>query len=719
MIAPPGVLSRAMPLLLLALMFLTATASAGERAICGTSPEVDMRTRAIARAVSERARSLARVEQPSRVVNDFLLVPSDDETAPFDDPADLEGISLRFTRTEDGFAVQRGVLEYDTAIGERYESFPRGTATRELDLGFPFPFGDAEHPVVTLSSSRGIYFEPSPILSSRNFAAIEVLTSGTPVLSPLLDYVESPSGRPDVFVKKTGDAVTITWKSQGEGLTSFDLQAVLHRNGDVQFHYAKVQGIAWGGVVVNRGTATAGPRQMLLRAEDPTGDVEPIFGESREMLDLTQVSVARVDGTSMLALELTVAAPVDREVLNRDARFLVTLADSINRIELAIHRDETILHVPNVGDLSNTAVEIDGRTITIFIDEELLDLRQRATRMWIHTSARLNADAFEANLDLGAVPRSAETDFSSLSPFETTQPIVETFTLPTVNLTGVWERLVRERGYRDDEIDAVFVYSSFLTDMIHQPYLAFALYANPGADGVSAHSSKAAPRTPTLINMNRLGLLPDYGTNIVMHEFGHRWLYYFEMIEDGVRSRSTNPSGMHPAGYTHTPAAFSVRSPDDASAMGGASFMELPNNQFRTPSSSGWDIAFSWPELYLMGLARPEEVPGWFYIRDSDPALPPEYHPAAGVTVTGTRVDVRLQQIVEAMGPRDPSYATSQKDFRVLFVVLERAGQPLAPEVLDPAYRLRFEDAFRRATGGRATITSRVHADARRRAVRK
>lgn len=338
--------------------------------------------------------------------------------------------------------------------------------------------------------------------------------------------------------------------------------------------------------------------------------------------------------------------------------------------------------------------------------------------MWIHTSARLNADAFEADIDLGAVPRSAETDFSTMTPFATTQPLAETFTLPTVNPTGVWERLVRERGYRQDEIDAVFVYSSFLTDMIHQPYAAYALYANPGADGVSAHSSKSEPRTPTLINMNRLGLFPDYGTNIVMHEFGHRWLYYFEMIEDGERKRSINPSGMHPAGYVHTPAAFTVRSADDASAMGGAAFTELPDSQFRTPSSSGWDISFSWPELYLMGLARPEEVPPWFYIRDSDPALPPEYHPAAGLTVTGTRIPVQLQQVIDAMGPRDPAYETSQKHFRVLFVVLERAHQPLAPAALDPAHRLRFEDAFSRATGGRATITSQV-SEGRRRAVRK
>ena len=67
----------------------------------------------------------------TRLVNDFLVVPVDGETAPFDDPADLEGMPVLFTR-RDGttFAFAREKLVYDAEAGPLFESFGRGATTK-------------------------------------------------------------------------------------------------------------------------------------------------------------------------------------------------------------------------------------------------------------------------------------------------------------------------------------------------------------------------------------------------------------------------------------------------------------------------------------------------------------------------------------------------------------------------------------------------------------
>jgi hypothetical protein len=120
-----------------------------------------------------------------------------------------------------------------------------------------------------------------------------------------------------------------------------------------------------------------------------------------------------------------------------------------------------------------------------------------------------------------------------------------------------------------------------------------------------------------------------------------------------------------------------------------------------------------------MGLARHDEVSPWYYIKGTEPRLGEEYFPPFNTEVKGQRVNVTVEQIVEAMGPRDPDFTKSQKEFRVLFVVLERPNQPVAAADLSAEYRLRFEEAFAKATGGRAKVDTSVTimARGRRRAV--
>jgi hypothetical protein len=679
-------------------------------AVCGTSDEVnaaaaqlDARVRARMAAVRMHADSIMPEPSTTRVIGEYFAVRADEETAPNDDPADLEGHSLYLQRRDANYVVTRQPLQYDMEIGPLFVSFGRGETSKELPLTeFAFPFGDHVHSSVTLSVVRGIHFTEDPKIRSATFSEFDMLLSKVPVLSPLIDYHGSPSTRPDVYVRETGDRVTITWRHQGTARSEYDLQAVLFASGDIRFSYRRVRNIGWGGVVVNTGTDHwLQNRKGIAGVVDGTGDVDSSFGDARGMLDITDVFVGRIDDTSLLEFRIRVAEPIDPAKFEAGASFLFFIGDSLNRIEMFVYPDRTVYRVPVAGEVTEPrAARIIGREVILFIPEELLQLSSRTVKVWAHTSLGSPADMMTATIDLGPKRQGIEVDFSEVSTFETERPLVEAYRLATINVNGVWDRLKREFGYADQTVDAVAVYTSFLSDIILEPYGAFALYANPGADGVSGFSSTMRPRSTTLMHMNAVGSFGGgEAQKVLLHELGHRWLYYFNIREDGEIRRVLNPLGNHPAQYVHTPAAFGGE--ESTSAMGGGSFVDAAQGKFRS-SSALRNSGLTWHELYLMGLAAPSEVEPWWYIRDADPQLGDEYFPPPDMEVTGTRVDVSIDQIIDAMGPRVPSYENSQKTFHVLFVVLERAGSPV--QSVDEKLRTDFEVLFNEATGGRGSV---------------
>src|SRR5207244_1167251 len=125
--------------------------------------------------------------------------------------------------------------------------------------------------------------------------------------------------------------------------------------------------------------------------------------------------------------------------------------------------------------------------------------------------------------------------------------------------------------------------------------------------------------------------------------------------ENGIRTNVLNPKTAHPAQYVDTRAAFSVYTQSDASVMGGATFTDNQNGTFSTPPAAfAW--SYSWLDLYLMGLAAPEEVPPFFYLTNSSPILGLEYNPPANQNYSATRKDVTLTNVVNAMGARKPAF---------------------------------------------------------------
>ncbi len=150
--------------------------------------------------------------------------------------------------------------------------------------------------------------------------------------------------------------------------------------------------------------------------------------------------------------------------------------------------------------------------------------------------------------------------------------------------------------------------------------------------------------------------------------------------------------------------------------MGGGFFTRQSDGSYR---ARALNAGYSWTDLYLMGLASPEEVQPWFYLANTNPPLPLAYWPPDNIVVEGTRHDVNVNQIIAAHGARNPTVNWSQKEFRVAFVLVTAPGKdPTDAEVAKlNQWRTLLERNFVIATGGRGKLSTSFVRTAKKRGV--
>jgi hypothetical protein len=192
-----------------------------------------------------------------------------------------------------------------------------------------------------------------------------------------------------------------------------------------------------------------------------------------------------------------------------------------------------------------------------------------------------------------------------------------------------------------------------------------------------------------------LGVLSPLG--IIAHETGHRWLTHLR-FRNADRQLSDALLGRQLAHWS-----FFMDS--DGSVMEGNDIQDLGGGQFRTSSAAE---KFSRLDLYAMGLARPDEVAPWFYIESPVSGHERDDRPEPGVTITGTRRDVLIQDVIDAVGPRVPAAADSPRQIRQAYIYVTRPAnaESLRQFDLRTLARMREEFAafFNRATENRMTV---------------
>jgi hypothetical protein len=681
---------------------------------CATDP-----TTAIVRSTAHRQRVMAKSAPASRAEwrNGMFVVTKSPENVTLDHPNDLAGKSVRFEPAgNDRFRTTTTDLQYEADNGGQLRQFVLNSSQPtwyyvKVDLKSTSLslFGQTVRSIYVTAFNSITLTAPEADYPAQ-YVTMDAAFSGAPTISPLLMSGTRMQMQPwpAAYFRETSDSVIVTWR-QGSGEFIYDVQAKITSRGEITFSYKTLNRVTWGAAVITPGALAFLSRlKTVAQAADAAGDATS--GE----LDITSVAAQHVDGTGAYLLVITfgkdlIANPPPRG----DATIVTITVGNQPPMKATIGWNKGTGFVGTGGFIEGNQVQAavfveNSGAQHITVESSLLSMDTFADRATIDLS-----------MEAGFVPG---VDLSSAAGAELQTPIVEAFTVPEVDLQAVWETIRATAQMNDNDIDGVAVFENFTVDAALKN-AAWATIGNAGADGIWKYPriGSAFPRTPNLMQMSFMDwVIPSTRENVagtLMHELGHRWLQFVETMENGTPTITLNPSPAHPPQFASAPAAFPVLSQFDTSAMGGGYFTQS-GNTFTAAAKSA--VGYSWFDLYLMGLASEQEVPAMYVIDNSNPALGPAYTPPSNIVVTGTRHDVTLQQVIAAMGPRRPSSATSQKEFKVVFVLLTEPGRNVDTDLAAlERVRSTFADMFSKATGRRAFVETLFNPTApRRRAVR-
>lgn len=196
----------------------------------------------------------------------------------------------------------------------------------------------------------------------------------------------------------------------------------------------------------------------------------------------------------------------------------------------------------------------------------------------------------------------------------------------------------------------------------------------------------------------------DYAMSQIGHELGHRWAADARAIVNGD---TINLGPVHWATGVHLPAAFPYSRPIEADAMGGSTWKDNDDGSYTQLDRDYYSPAkgYSWLGLYLMGLAKPEEVPPFFVLRNLQRTTQQdsEGHPI----YKGDKTVVTIQDVIAAMGPRVPDFDHAQKKFNTAIVVMTMHGKQPTPALVSSANEIatHWIAYWSKTTGGRSEMT--------------
>jgi MFS family permease len=684
----------------LLLLVCTFSAIADDR--CGTSPQNNADVAAFHEWNSARLQSPLEAHAATQVSygNAIFVMAPDEKVAAGHHPLDLLGRTLSARRVDDDrFEITNVPLQYREP-GPLLKSIFRedNPAYVAYDIqAFSFPFGSTQQKKLYLSAFGGIYFSAPPVPPAKQHAsAVSAVVNPIPVIAPLLMAKLSKMSIADIYVREQADAVIVTWRfSSGASSDPVaarfagDVQAVLHANGDIDFNYKSFIRFLGGAPVITTGTeAFRSDRRPIASTTDAGGDAAGIY-------DLRSVELNRISDVDLVEIRTTVGQAIDPAQVPGTNDVVMMLMVAItprsgggsSYTYFSIKRSGNLVQYPNLSESLYTGT-FSGATIRLLMPQEFLP----SVPADIEITTRENVGGFLAqrdaasftNITFAPPAHTLNMDVSAFSATTVAMPVVEAFTVPHLDPYAVWDALKSTYGFTDPEVDAVAMYTSFPTDIDSTGAAAYSTVGNAGANGIGTGAS-GLPRAPALLHMNTA-----YIPGPLLHEFGHRWGFNVS-AKDGTATVRLSDGTAHPREWLDTTAAFT----DGTSTLGGTRWAARGNRMFQRLCGV---YGYSWLDLYVMGLARPEEVP-------PIPDVATPSFVGCTQTVTADAKTWTMQQIIDAMGPRVPAYADSQKRFTVAWVLIEDPALtfPGAAATVR-SYAEQFEEDFRNATGARGSI---------------
>ena len=643
-------------------------------------------------------------------------------------PLDLAGRTLTFTPSGDGYSREAGPLDWEDDIGS-----PVGD-NEEIEPNFRFDFFGQKWESFFVSRYGLVTFGepyPFPLVGPDRWgtmAGIAVHLGAPPMIAALYKprlggwhVLEAEEFGNVQYVSRRPDRVVVTWITSDATFHVHDVppqektrfQMTLHADGRIALHYAPEpkdpdEAIRDGIVGLFPGVVKTG---LLGSIADP---------EDRSLpghLDLVETALYTTTVPNRVLVEFTTRGPI-RPIPNQTIFYIVVIADGDLWAAVTLHPDGSrttrwdagVAYDPDAGDsrigLLFDSSELSGQSTSV--DAFTLSENQVTGS---ETRSRGGSAVVSLPEATSAPDLSRADSRPSAAQFE-----VFRYAMIRDGDEGVAHVSCRIIEVLGDEFDFMAFNSQFRVDVQETgPAHGFAgMY--PGniraeVEGIGIEGDGTTPCESRLKNtwgfpvwmkawtMNEN--LPGFA-----HEIGHTWLAYTDYLKNGER-RSLRSDGVHWSFGLHAPAPFPWQGTENGSHMGGAYWRENSDGTFTILQSErdGFPFSFSWLDLYLMGLATPDEVPDMFLLHDR------EYVGGRqGETYTAEKEIVTMEQILAAMGPRNPPAQRSRKVFNTGFVYFLLPGQEPDPELLreHADYRDRALEQWRDNTGGRGELTSEL-----------
>ena len=200
----------------------------------------------------------------------------------------------------------------------------------------------------------------------------------------------------------------------------------------------------------------------------------------------------------------------------------------------------------------------------------------------------------------------------------------------------------------------------------------------------------------------------NYAVGHLGHEIGHRWsAYAAARVKGQMISLGAWP---HWDPGLQARVAYPYSLPVEASTQGGGVWQDNLDGTF-TRLRDGYFVpasGYSHLDLYLMGLIAATEVSDFFIVR---PLVQTGTDANGRPIFKGQRMNIGIQDVIAAEGPRIPDVNHSQRHFNTGIVVIVEHGRTPSAELINRANGIRRQwiDYWAITTGRRAAMTVDPH----------